>query len=32
MEALAAAFLGLLQIDPLMKRMDSLMVASSCKR
>ena len=32
MEALAAAFLGLLQIDPLMKRMDSLMVASSCKK
>ncbi|NCA99753.1 MAG: transposase [Clostridia bacterium] len=32
MESLAAAFIGLLQIDPLMKRMDSLMVASSCKK
>lgn len=32
MESLAAAFVGLLQIDPLMRRMDSLMVASSCKR
>ena len=32
MEALAAAFVGLLRIDPLMKRMDSLMVASSCKK
>jgi hypothetical protein len=32
MESLASAFLGLLQIDPRMKRMDSLMVASSCKK
>jgi hypothetical protein len=32
MESLATAFMGLLQIDPLMKRMDSLMVASSCKK
>ena len=32
MESLAAAFIGLLQIDPMMKRMDSLMVASSCKK
>jgi hypothetical protein len=32
MESLASAFVGLLQIDPLMKRMDSLMVASSCKK
>lgn len=32
MEALAAAFVGLLQIEPQMKRMDSLMVASSCKK
>jgi hypothetical protein len=32
MESLAAAFIGLLQIDPMMNRMDSLIVASSCKK
>ena len=32
MESLAKAFVKLLQINPQMKRMDSLMIASSCKQ